>query len=250
MHPSRRTFLQTATAAGLVAVLPLPSRATGADVFQTTKGPLTLHPVIHASLILETSAGTILVDPAAGPAKYRSFPKPDLILITHHHGDHYKPNTIKALLGQNTKILTNPTVLNKLPSALKPHATALKNGETTNFNGLQIDAIPAYNLDPAYQKYHPPGRDNGYVITHGGFRTYIAGDTDAIPEMLTLKNIDAAFVPMTFPYTMGPKDAAKAVNTFKPRIAYPYHYGKASNVKTFTKRVNARTEVRTEGRFS
>lgn len=247
MTQTRRQFL-AATAA--ITVLPMPSMATGGDTFQTTKGPLTVHPVTHASLVLETPVGNVLIDPADSPRAYREYPAPDLILITHHHGDHYKPNTIKALMGDTTKLITNPHVFDQLPNSLKSRATAIKNGDSTDFNGLQIDAIAAYNLDPAFHKFHPPGRDNGYVLSVGGLRTYVAGDTDDIPEMRALHDIDIAFLCMTRPYTMGPKAAADAVAEFKPRIVYPYHYGKAANAKDFAKLVGDTAEVRMGGWYS
>jgi L-ascorbate metabolism protein UlaG (beta-lactamase superfamily) len=247
MTQTRRQFLATAAA---ITVLPMPSFASGGDTFKTAKGPLTVHPVTHASLVLETPAGNVLIDPADSPRAYREYPAPDLILITHHHGDHYKPNTIKALMGENTKLITNPHVYAKLPSALMKRATAIKNGETLDFNGLKLEAIPAYNLDPDFHKYHPPGRDNGYVLSIGGFKTYVAGDTDDIPEMRALRNIDLAFLCMTRPYTMGPKAAADAVSEFKPKVVYPYHYGKAGNAKTFAKLVGDKAEVRMGGWYS
>jgi L-ascorbate metabolism protein UlaG (beta-lactamase superfamily) len=120
--------------------------------------------------------------------------------------------------------LTNPAVLAKLPGKLAERAIAIGNGDKTEMNGVQIEAVAAYNLAEERLKYHPKGRDNGYVLSIDGSRVYIAGDTEAVPEMRELTDIDVAFVPMNLPYTMGVQQAAEGVADFAPAVIYPYHY--------------------------
>lgn len=226
MKQTRRSFLATATAAGCVTFLPYAARAAGhaSDVFSTSAGGITVHPVAHASFVMETPLGTIYSDPVGDAADYAGFPTPDLILVTHEHGDHYNAETLVAIIGDDTKIITNPAVYEMLPEALKTKATAIANAEATDFNGLSVDAIPAYNITEGRTNFHPKGRDNGYVLGFDGFRIYISGDTEDIPEMRGLENIDLAFLCMNLPFTMDVEAAASAVADFQPTFVYPYHY--------------------------
>lgn len=227
MIQTRRYFLATATAAiGSITLLPYAARADShsSDVFKSKAGDVTVHPVSHASFVMKTPVGTIYCDPVGDPASYAAFPRPDLILITHQHGDHYKPDTLSALVGDNTQLLTNPAVYGMLPDNLKSKANQIANGEKTTFKGLGMDAIPAYNTTEGREKFHPKGRDNGYVLSFDGFRVYISGDTEDIPDMRALKDIDVAFVCMNLPFTMDVAAAASAVAEFKPKFVYPYHY--------------------------
>jgi len=251
MTQTRRRFLATtATAFGMVTLLPYAARAAShsSDIFMTGGGDIKVHPVSHASFVMETSAGTIYCDPVGDVASYADFPRPDLILITHHHGDHYKPDTLTGLVGDNTQIIANPTVFDKLPDNLKSKSSQIANGETTAYNGLNIDAIPAYNTTEGREKFHPKGRDNGYVLSLGNFRVYISGDTEDIPDMRALKNIDLAFVCMNLPFTMDVAAAASAVAEFKPKFVYPYHYrgrdGGTQDPADFAKLVSGLTEVK------
>lgn len=227
MTQTRRHFIANSTAAlGITTLLPFAARAAShsGDVFSTSTGDITIHPVSHASFVMETPAGTIYCDPVGSVDAYGKFPRADLILITHHHGDHYKPDILAGLVDDNTKMITNPTVFDKLPMNLKSKAMKMANGENTNFGSVGIDAIPAYNTTEDRKKFHPQGRDNGYVLSFGGFRIYISGDTEDIAEMRALKNIDLAFVCMNLPFTMDVAAAASAVAEFKPKFVYPYHY--------------------------
>jgi len=227
MTHTRRFFLTAAAAAiGTTTVLPYSIRAAGhgGDTFNTDAGDIVVHPVNHASFVMTTPPGTIYCDPVGEPAIYADLPRPDLILITHHHGDHYKPDTLTALAGENTQIITNPEVFAMLPDNLKAKADQVANGEKATYKNLSIDAIPAYNITEERMKFHPVGRDNGYVLNFDGFRIYISGDTEDIPEMRALENIDLAFVCMNLPFTMDTKAAASAVAQFKPKFVYPYHY--------------------------
>lgn len=224
---SRRQFIHSAAAiTTAVTFLPFAARAAGhsSDVFQTGAGDITVHPVEHASFVMETPVGTIYVDTVGDAAAYADFPEPDLILITHEHGDHYNAETLAALTVDKTVLITNPAVLDMLPEALKSKASAIANGEETEFNGLSISAIPAYNTTEERLNFHPKGRDNGYVLGFDGFSVYVSGDTEDIPEMRALEGIDLAFVCMNLPFTMDVKAAASAVSEFKPTYVYPYHY--------------------------
>jgi len=227
MKFTRRQFsVATAAAIGSVTFLPYAARAAShsSDVFNTSVGDIIVHPVSHASFVMETPIGAIYSDPVGDAASYAKFPRPDLILITHEHGDHYNAETLAALVEDNTKLITNPAVYGKLPDALKAKATQIANGEETTFEALGISAIPAYNTTEGKEKFHPKGRDNGYVLSFDGFRVYISGDTEDIQEMRALEGIDLAFVCMNLPFTMDVKAAASAVAEFKPKYVYPYHY--------------------------
>ncbi len=229
INPTRRQILVTATAAGTITLLPFSANfagaaSHGANTFSSKGGNVTMHPVRHASFVMETPVGTIYVDPVGDVSAYAAFPDPDLILVTHHHGDHFKPDVLAEIVGDDTKLITNPTVFGKLPDGLKARASEIANGGHATFKGLKIDAIGAYNLTAERSKFHPKGRDNGYVLSFDGLRVYISGDTEDIPDMRALKDIDVAFVCMNLPFTMDAKAAASAVAEFKPKYVYPYHY--------------------------
>jgi len=227
MRPTRRHFLTgTAAAIGGITILPYLARAQSGsgDVFETGAGDIIVHPVNHASFVMQTPAGVIYADTVGDAAQYADLPPPDLILITHEHGDHYNAETLAALAAEGTQILTNPAVFAMLPDDVKAKASEIANGGSTTFNGLTIDAIPAYNTTEGRLDFHPQGRDNGYVLGFDGFRVYISGDTEDIPEMRALTDIGLAFVCMNLPFTMSAEQAASAVTEFKPRFVYPYHY--------------------------
>jgi len=204
-----------------------------------------VRPVQHASLVLTVPGMVIYADPVGGAALYEGLPRPNLVLITHEHGDHFDPATLAALVAADTKLVTNPAVHDKLPDDLKARVTPLANGETTTVGEVEIEAIPAYNMTEDRTKYHPKGRDNGYVLTLGGGRVYIAGDTEDTPEMRALKDILVAFVPMNLPFTMSPEQAAQGVAAFAPDYVYPYHY-KGSDPQVFADalaKAGAKTKV-------
>ena len=224
---TRRTLIATAAAAaGASTILPYAALAQdgGNHSFDVSGGQITVHPVSHASFVMETPDMVIYNDPVGEPGAYADFPAPDLILITHEHGDHYDAETLAGLVAEETRILTNPAVFDMLPEDLKARATSIANGETTEIGGMSIEAIPAYNITEDRLQYHPEGRDNGYILSIGGKRVYIAGDTEGTPEMRALQDIFLAFVPMNLPYTMEVEQAADAVNEFAPDYVYPYHY--------------------------
>jgi L-ascorbate metabolism protein UlaG (beta-lactamase superfamily) len=215
----------------LLAISPLGHGAAQPQVFPTAAGPVTITPLYHASTLIEAGGKVIYLDPAQ-PAKLSEHPKADVILITDMHGDHMDPDSIHAISKPGTEILAAPAVVQTVTSA-KPIA----NGESKTWGDWTIEAIPAYNLKrgPAPGKFfHDKGRGNGYVFSYGGKRFYFSGDTEGVPEMRALKNIDVAFVCMNLPYTMPPEEAADAVRAFHPKIVIPYHY-RGSDLAVFQK---------------
>ena len=212
------------------------------EVIPTSNGDITIHPVDHASLVLTYGDQTIYVDPVGGAALYESLPAPTAILITHGHGDHFDVPTLQAISG-SAPILTSQEVFDKLPEALKANATAVANGGSAVLDGLPVAVTTAHNTSADRMQYHPVGVGNGYLVTFGDKVVYIAGDTEPTPEMLKLTGVAVAFLPMNLPYTMTPEQAAEAVNTFKPAIVYPYHYGD-SDLSAFETAVDEGIEVR------
>src|SRR5580698_1813421 len=199
----------------VLALAPLACAAAEPQVFSTSAGPVKITPLYHASTLIEAAGKTIYLDPAK-PAKFDGLPKAGLILITDIHGDHMDPDSMKEISKADTEIFAPPAVVQTVTTA-KPIA----NGESNTWGDWTIEAIPAYNLKrgPAPGKlFHDKGRGNGYVLTYGGKRFYFSGDTEGIPEMRALKNIDVAFVCMNLPYTMPPEEAADAVKAFHPKI--------------------------------
>jgi len=213
-----------------------------ADMIPTTNGPVLIQPIVHASLVLETHAGLIYLDPTGGADNYTGIKQPDLILITDIHGDHFDPKTISAVRKPTTILVAPKAVADKMPDSLKGNLVILNNGDKTTQLGAAITAIPMYNLPESPTAMHTKGRGNGYVLGIGGKNFYISGDTQGIPEMRALTNIDVAFVCMNLPYTMDVSEAADAVLAFKPKTVYPYHYrgqGGLSDVNAFKAKVEA-----------
>jgi len=206
------------------------------NTIATAKGPVTIHPLEHATFVMQWNGATIAVDPIDGGARFEAFGKADLILITDIHGDHLSVETVAAVAGPSTLIVGPAAVAEKFPEADRGRVTVLANGKTVMWGESAIEAIPMYNLTPERQSFHAKGRGNGYLLTLGGTRIYIAGDTEDIPEMRALEDIDAAFVCMNLPYTMEVTAAADAVLEFKPKVVFPYHYrgkGGMSDVEEF-----------------
>lgn len=179
--------------------------------------------------MIEAGGKVIHVDPWI-QGNYEGVPKADIVLITDIHGDHMDPKALELVKKEGMQVLAPAAVVEKITTA-----TAIKNGESKTVGAFTIEAVPMYNekRGPSEGKFfHDKGRGNGYVITYGGTRLYIAGDTEGVPEMRALKNIDVAFIPMNLPYTMTPEEAADAVKAFKPKVVYPYHY-RESNTQAF-----------------
>lgn len=210
------------------------------DTLDTPGGKLTIYFIGHGTLIFEFQNKVIHVDPWSQLADYKNLPKADIILITHQHPDHLDTAAINLIMKKNTKIIVDGAVFEILKKGM-----GLKTGDKRTVEGIVIEAVPAYNTTADRLKYHPKGRNNGYVLTIGKKRVYIAGDTENIPEMANLKNIDIAFLPMNQPYTMTPEQVADAVGKFNPKILYPYHYGDTdtSKLKELLSK-NKSTEIR------
>ncbi|HEX5473487.1 MAG TPA: MBL fold metallo-hydrolase [Vicinamibacterales bacterium] len=212
-----------------LAVLALIGPAPAPDTIPASGGPITIAPLYHATLQLRHAGRVVDVDPVA-QADFGGLPSPDIILVTDIHGDHLDPATIAKIRKQDTRLVAPAAVAAQVHGAL-----VMANGETKTVDGISIEAVPMYNLTrgPAPGKlYHDKGRGNGYILTLGGKRIYIAGDTECTPEMKAFRNIDVAFVPMNLPFTMPPSEAAACVKAFKPKIVYPYHY-KGQNLDEF-----------------
>jgi L-ascorbate metabolism protein UlaG (beta-lactamase superfamily) len=201
------------------------------DNVPSQEGNIKIYPINHATLVLVWQGRTVYVDPVGAAAAFKGLPAPDLVLITHIHGDHFSVPTLNAVAGDTAKLVGPPSVVAQLPANLAGRSATMTNGQRQDFQGLGVEAVPAYNLTAARLSNHPKGRDNGYVLTMGGKRIYLSGDTEDIPEMLALKNIDVAFVCMNGP-TMDVEQAARAVKAFRPKIVYPYHY-RGSDLEKF-----------------
>ncbi len=199
------------------------------DVFQTSQGQLKITFIGHATLMFNFAGKIIHIDPVGRYADYSKMPKADLILVTHEHGDHLDPEAIKAIRTPKTDIIYTEKCAEKVEGG-----TIMHNGDAETVQGIKIEAVPAYNIVHKRSNgipFHPRGLGNGYVINFGDKRVYVAGDTENIPEMKQLKNIDIAFLPMNLPYTMAPEMVAEAARMFCPKILYPYHYGQTDTSK-------------------
>lgn len=212
------------------------------DTLHTEKGFVEVTFVGHGTLILKYNDHVIHIDPYSALADYSLFPGADLILITHQHGDHLDLKAIEKIRKNTTTIICNALSEPKLPGAF-----VMANGDTKQWMDITLEAVPAYNIrnerSPG-NPYHPAGEGNGYVITIADTRIYIAGDTENIPEMAKLKDIDVAFLPMNLPYTMTPEMVAEAVKMFSPSIIYPYHFGNTDVTSLLPLIDQKRTEVR------
>ena len=190
-----------------------------ADQFQTAAGVLKITPIQHASLLIQVPDQAVYIDPAMGD--YDGLPRADMILLTHAHGDHLNAKTLDQLRKPGTQIVAPEAAAKSVSGAI-----VMRNGETKTMGQWTIEAVAMYNAKrkrPDGGFFHPKGEGNAYVLTYGGKRILIAGDTEDIPEIRALKNIDVAFVPMNLPYTMTPQEAAELVLAFKPKVVYPYH---------------------------
>jgi L-ascorbate metabolism protein UlaG (beta-lactamase superfamily) len=199
------------------------------DVVKTGAGDLKITFIGHGTLMFTFGGKVIHVDPVTQYADYAKLPKADLILITHEHRDHLDLKAVEKVRQPGTQVVVNKAGAGQVAGSL-----VMANGEVKTVAGLSIEAVPAYNLvhkRDSGEPFHPKGRGNGYVITFGDKRVYVAGDTENTPEMKALKNIDIAFLPMNLPYTMTPEMVADAARAFKPKVLYPYHFGKTDTAK-------------------
>lgn len=204
----------------LCAAMAAPAGAFEKDLLPTSAGDLKVTFIGHASLMFEFGGKVLYSDPVGQYGDFSGLPKADLILVGHEHGDHFDPQLIAKIGTARTKLVLNPS------AAAQQKGIVLENGEETTVDGIRIEAVAAYNLvhmrSPG-MPFHPKGVGNGYVLTFGDKRVYLAGDTENIPEMKKLGRIDIAFLPMNLPYTMTPEMAADAARMVKPAILYPYH---------------------------
>ena len=196
------------------------------DAFKTKSGKtVKLHALVHASIRMEYDGKEIEIDPVTKLGNrtidFSAMPKADYILVTHEHGDHFDKAAISQLTDEHTMLITNKRCADMLG-----YGQTMANGETKEIvDGITVEAVPAYNTTPEHQKFHPKGRDNGYILTVDGLRIYIAGDTEDIPEMSAIKDIDIAFMPCNQPYTMTTEQLVNAARMVKPKVLFPYHYG-------------------------
>ncbi|MAU72837.1 MAG: MBL fold metallo-hydrolase [Pseudozobellia sp.] len=198
-------------------------------------------PIEHATAVLEWKDKVIYIDPVGGAEAFKDQKLADLILVTDIHGDHLNVETLEALDTKKAKIIMPQAAADKMPEKFTTQIDVLNNGESKERFGITVEAIPMYNLREEAKQFHEKGRGNGYVLTLGNQRVYFSGDTEDIPEMRSLENIDKAFVCMNLPYTMTPESAADGVLAFAPKQVYPYHFRgnpDVSDVSKFKKIVN------------
>ena len=196
------------------------------DEFTTKSGKkVTITCIKHASMEINYNGVEIQVDPVGMWLKpetdYATFPKANIILITHEHKDHFDREAIHQIRTPATAIYVNQAVFGHFKNGL-----VMRNGDKVQYaDDISIEAVPAYNTTPGREQFHPKGRDNGYILTLDGLRIYIAGDTEDVPEMSQIKDIDIAFLPCNQPYTMTPDQLVRAAKVIKPKVLFPYHYG-------------------------
>jgi L-ascorbate metabolism protein UlaG (beta-lactamase superfamily) len=199
------------------------------DVIPTSAGDLAITFLGHGSLMLAFSGQIIHVDPFSRVADYAKLLKADVILVTHEHGDHLDLDALENVRVEGTAVVLTETCARQVEGGI-----VMRNGDVHTVKGITIEAVPAYNVVHKRgneQPFHPKGIGNGYIMTFGDKRVYVAGDTENIPEMKALQGIDCAFLPMNLPYTMTPEMVADAAKTIQPRILYPYHYGETDTSK-------------------
>ena len=196
------------------------------DTFTTKSGKtVKFHALVHASIRIDYDGKMIMVDPVTKlgdkTIDYAAMPKADFILITHEHFDHLDTAAIKRLTGDNTQLTTNQRC-----AEILGYGQVMSNGDMIELaDGITVEAVPAYNTTEGHLQFHPKGRDNGYILTLDGLRIYIAGDTEDIPEMADIQDIDIAFLPCNQPYTMTVEQLVNAARIIKPKVLFPYHYG-------------------------
>jgi len=193
------------------------------DTLATSQGDLTIICIGHGTLYFTFAGMVIHVDPWTRLADYSQLPAADLIMITHEHGDHLDPQAIELIRTESTSVVLTERCAEQIAGGV-----IMKNGDVDTIRGIPIEAVAAYNIVHRRengQPFHPPGVGNGYILTFGDLRIYVAGDTENTPEMKALEDIDVAFLPMNLPYTMTPQMVTDAAQAFRPDILYPYHYG-------------------------
>lgn len=195
------------------------------DEFTTASGKtVKFHALMHACIRIQYDGKEIQIDPVSKlgnrSVNYAAMPKADYIFVTHEHADHYDAAALKTLSADKTQL-----VMNKRCADMYGSGKVMANGDKLQLADVSVEAVPAYNSTVGREQFHPKGRDNGYILTIDGLRIYIAGDTEDIPEMAQIKDIDIAFLPCNQPYTMTPDQLVRAAKVIKPKVLFPYHYG-------------------------
>ncbi len=229
------------------ASLPVATDTYETDLFLTKSGKLVrIHALVHASIRMEYDGKQIMIDPVGKLGErtidYAGMPKADYILVTHEHFDHFDKDAIRTLHGNSTRLITN-----KRCAEMYGAGDVMANGNVmTLADDITVEAVPAYNTTEAHLQFHPKGRDNGYILTIDGLRIYVAGDTEDIPEMAAIKDIDIAFLPCNQPFTMTPEQLVKAARMVKPKVLFPYHYGQTdvSTLPSLLKEENIEVRIR------
>ena len=229
----RRASILLLVIVGLFCVSPV----SGTTMFEkdnllTSAGVLEVTFIGHGTLMLQFDGKVIHVDPVAKFADYATMPKADIIFLTHHHGDHLEAGALMHLRTEQTKVVLTELCAEKVEGGM-----IMKSGDVIKVDGIGVEAVPAYNLVHKRESgdfFHPKGDGNGYVLSFGDTKVYIAGDTENTPEMKALKGIDYAFLPMNLPYTMTPEMVADATLAFRPKVLYPYHFGETDTSKIVT----------------
>jgi len=203
------------------------SPAQNADTFTTPNGKLLRISFIgHGTLMMEYDGLVVHVDPWSKLASYDMFPKADIVLVTHHHADHLDSTALAKVCREGTMVYWTKTCMGN--SIIKVDSRIMANGDKIATRGIEISAVPAYNIihkTPGGAPYHVKGEGNGYILNFGGLVVYVAGDTEDIPEMKSFGRVDVAFLPMNLPYTMTPEMVRSAALMLNPKILYPYHFG-------------------------
>lgn len=215
------------------------------DSFTTVHGtPVNLYCIKHGSVKIQIGEKWLYIDPVTDKVQpatdYTTMPKADYILVTHEHGDHLDSLAIAQLTKDDTRLILNP----RSSEILGGVGEVMANGDTKQIGSWTLDAVPAYNNSADKQQFHPKGRDNGYILSIEGLRIYIAGDTEDIEEMKSIKDIDIAFLPCNLPFTMTPEQCANAAKMFMPKVLFPYHYGQTEIQQVVTLLEGSGVDVR------
>jgi L-ascorbate metabolism protein UlaG (beta-lactamase superfamily) len=225
----KRLFLLVTFLVGVFAFTAAAQEQFETDTIKTSAGDLKITFIGHGTLMFTLGKKVIHVDPWSRLADYTKMPKADIILVTHEHGDHFDLKALEVLRTKNTVLVLTETCASRIKGGI-----VMGNGDVKTIEGLKIEAVPAYNIVHMRSEgrpFHPKVVGNGYVITLGNKRVYVAGDTENTPDMKKIEDIDIAFLPMNLPYTMTPEMVADAAKAFKPKLLYPYHYGKTDTSK-------------------
>lgn len=192
------------------------------DSYKTPLGDIRIEVIGHASLHMEWNGKQIYSDPYSEVSDFKGMPSADLVLITHNHYDHYDLKALENILTPESLLIVSQDVGKR-----DDRYTVLKNGDTTTYEGMTVRAVPAYNINRRNEQgelFHPKGVGNGYILNFGGYKVYIAGDTEQVPEMKRISGIEIAFLPKNLPYTMTDEEFVKLANLIKPKYLYPIHF--------------------------